>query len=38
MNNDEMYQAGKEIIKAAMEKGVFENVKIMPEKNNDTEN
>jgi hypothetical protein len=33
MNNDEMYEAGKEIIKAAMEKGVFENVKIMPDRN-----
>ena len=37
MNDDFMFEVGKEIINTATTKGLFENVKIMPE-NNDTEN
>ena len=37
MNDDFMFEIGKEIIKKATTKGIFENVKIMPD-NNDTEN
>jgi hypothetical protein len=37
MNDDFMFEVGKEIIKTGTTKGLFDNVKIMPE-NNDTEN
>lgn len=35
MNDNDMYEKGKEIIKKATDSGIFDNVKIMPE--DDTE-
>jgi hypothetical protein len=38
MNDDDLYEKGIEIIKVATAKGLFDNVKIMPDHKNDTEN
>lgn len=37
MNDDDLFKMGQELIELAKEKGLFNNVKIMPD-NDDTEN
>jgi len=38
MNDDEIYGLGVAIINFATSKGIFENVKIMPDNNDDSKN